>query len=70
MHYIMRYRISNQDVDDVHPLTSPDNTFILAIDGDVDFKPSAVQDLVKHIKRSEIVAAVCGRIHPTGKGVY
>ena len=45
-----------------------DNTFILAIDGDMDFKPKAVIHLVDLMKRDKNVAASCGRIHPIGSG--
>ena len=44
------------------------NTFILALDGDVDFKPEAIQLLVDRMKKDEGVAAACGRIHPIGSG--
>ncbi|VDI35520.1 chitin synthase [Mytilus galloprovincialis] len=48
--------------------TLADNTYILALDGDVDFKPSAVQLLVDRMKKNEKVGAACGRIHPIGTG--
>ena len=44
------------------------NTFILALDGDVDFKLDAVEHLLDGMERSENVAASCGRIHPIGSG--
>jgi len=47
-----------------------DNTFLLALDGDVDFEPSALQLLIDLMKRNDKVAAACGRIHPTGSGLY
>ena len=46
------------------------NTFILALDGDVDFKPEAIQLLVDRMKKDECVGAACGRIHPIGSGIY
>lgn len=45
------------------------NTFILALDGDIDFKPDAVQLLVDLMKRNDNVGAACGRIHPVGTGM-
>ncbi|XP_035658099.1 chitin synthase chs-1-like [Branchiostoma floridae] len=45
-----------------------DNTYILALDGDVDFQPSAVQLLVDLMRRNPQVGAACGRIHPIGSG--
>ncbi|XP_021367706.1 uncharacterized protein LOC110459670 isoform X2 [Mizuhopecten yessoensis] len=44
------------------------NTFILALDGDVEFTPGAVHLLIDKMKKNDRVGAVCGRIHPTGKG--
>ena len=48
--------------------TPSSNTFLMALDGDVDFQPEALQLLVDFLKRDTEVAAVCGRIHPTGFG--
>ncbi|XP_028975888.2 chitin synthase chs-2-like [Esox lucius] len=44
------------------------NTYLLALDGDTDFQPSAVMLLVDRLKRYPDVGAACGRIHPTGTG--
>jgi chitin synthase len=44
------------------------NTFILALDGDVDFKPEAVLLLVDRMRKNLKVGAACGRIHPIGSG--
>ncbi|KAL4234691.1 hypothetical protein ACF0H5_006332 [Mactra antiquata] len=44
------------------------NTFILTLDGDVDFKPSSVIRLLDRMKKNNQVGAVCGRIHPIGSG--
>ena len=48
--------------------TVANNTYILALDGDVDFKPEAVLLLVDLMKRNSKVGAACGRIHPVGGG--
>ncbi|VDI05627.1 chitin synthase [Mytilus galloprovincialis] len=45
-----------------------DNTFLLALDGDVDFEPEAVLSLMRRMNKSKIVGAACGRIHPIGSG--
>uniref|UniRef100_K1Q406 chitin synthase n=1 Tax=Magallana gigas TaxID=29159 RepID=K1Q406_MAGGI len=45
-----------------------ENTFLLALDGDVDFQPKAVQLLVDRMKKNPTVGAACGRIHPIGSG--
>ncbi|XP_061173520.1 chitin synthase chs-2-like [Saccostrea echinata] len=44
------------------------NTFILALDGDVDFKPSAVLRLLERMQKNNDVGAACGRIIPMGGG--
>ncbi|ESO87528.1 hypothetical protein LOTGIDRAFT_235019 [Lottia gigantea] len=44
------------------------NTFIMALDGDVDFGPESVRLLIDRMKKNRDVAAVCGRIHPIGQG--
>ncbi|XP_067901783.1 chitin synthase chs-2-like [Heterodontus francisci] len=48
--------------------TEKENTYILALDGDTDFQPSAVILLVDRLRRYPHVGAACGRIHPTGTG--
>nr|KAG5697370.1 hypothetical protein BaRGS_004096 [Batillaria attramentaria] len=45
-----------------------ENTFILTLDGDVDFKPDSVKLLLDRMKKNKKVGAVCGRIHPIGSG--
>ncbi|XP_052090867.1 uncharacterized protein LOC127727790 [Mytilus californianus] len=49
-------------------LNRAENTFILALDGDVDFTPKAVRLLVDRMVTNEQLGAACGRIHPIGKG--
>uniref|UniRef100_A0AAJ7WKK8 chitin synthase n=1 Tax=Petromyzon marinus TaxID=7757 RepID=A0AAJ7WKK8_PETMA len=44
------------------------NTYLLALDGDTDFVPSALCLLVDRLRRDAHVGAACGRIHPTGSG--
>ncbi|XP_050401179.2 chitin synthase chs-2 [Patella vulgata] len=48
--------------------TQAENTFILTLDGDVDFKPDAVRLLVDRMKKNKKCGAACGRIHPIGSG--
>lgn len=50
------------------PSFQAENTFILALDGDVDFTPKAVRLLVDRMQKNEELGAACGRIHPIGKG--
>ncbi|XP_051867782.1 chitin synthase chs-2-like [Pristis pectinata] len=48
--------------------TEKENTYLLALDGDTDFQPSALILLVDRLRRYPHVGAACGRIHPTGVG--
>ncbi|XP_021365799.1 uncharacterized protein LOC110458439 [Mizuhopecten yessoensis] len=68
MYYLLGYKLVAQPLDARRKQKLADNTFILALDGDVDFKPSAVQLLVDRMKKNEKVGAACGRIHPIGTG--
>ena len=47
-----------------------ENTFLLALDGDVDFTPGAVRLLLDRMRKNSRVGASCGRIHPIGSGTY
>ncbi|XP_060733731.1 chitin synthase chs-2-like [Tachysurus vachellii] len=51
-----------------HLKKEKENTYILALDGDTDFQPSAVMLLIDRLKLYPEVGAACGRIHPTGTG--
>ena len=46
-----------------------DDTFLLALDGDIHFKPGAVTKLLDVMIKNENIGAACGRIHPTGSGI-
>lgn len=46
-----------------------ENTYLLTLDGDIDFQPHAVQLLVDLMKKNRNLGAACGRIHPVGSGV-
>ncbi|XP_061192087.1 chitin synthase chs-2-like [Saccostrea echinata] len=64
--HFTRSVIFNYTTEEVH--TQAENTFILTLDGDVDFKPDAVRLLVDRLKKNKKVGAACGRIHPVGSG--
>ncbi|XP_048256022.1 uncharacterized protein LOC124134072 [Haliotis rufescens] len=49
-------------------LQKAESTYILTLDGDVDFRPGAVKLLIDRMKKNRKVGAVCGRIHPIGSG--
>ena len=46
-----------------------EDTFLLALDGDVDFDHQAVTKLLDVMNKNKKIGAACGRIHPTGSGV-
>lgn len=50
-------------------LNQAEKTFILALDGDVDFEAEALQCLLDGMKINKNVGATCGRIIPGGSGI-
>ncbi|XP_072906264.1 chitin synthase chs-2-like [Hemitrygon akajei] len=48
--------------------TEKKNTYILTLDGDIEFQPSAVTLLIDRLRRYPKVGAACGRVHPVGIG--
>ncbi len=68
MYYLFGKRLWNVDEKEDRKNVVAQNTYILALDGDVDFKPEAVLLLVQLMERDLKVGAACGRIHPVGKG--
>jgi hypothetical protein len=49
--------------------TIAENTYLLTLDGDIDFQPNAVELLVDLMKKNKNLGAACGRIHPVGSGL-
>ena len=43
-----------------------ENTYLLALDGDIDFQAESITRLVDLMKKNRDLGAACGRIHPTG----
>ena len=70
MYYFLAHKLLAMGGEKDKLKTIADNTFLLALDGDVDFQPSALKLLVDRMKRNPQVGAACGRIHPIGSGVY
>ncbi|RXN18308.1 putative vertebrate CG2666-PC-like protein [Labeo rohita] len=79
LYYILGWRLNRQyfkefeagkELDSLKEKLKKDreNTYILALDGDTDFQPSAVMLLIDRLKLYPEVGAACGRIHPTGTG--
>ncbi|XP_050482557.1 chitin synthase chs-2-like isoform X1 [Bombus huntii] len=68
MYYLLGYCFMNSSTDfDTKELIA-ENTYILTLDGDVDFRPTAVKALLDLMKKNKELGAACGRIHPIGKG--
>ena len=69
MYYFLGSRLwadENTTVD--RKQSKAENTFLLALDGDVEFEPMSLILLIDLMKRNEKVGAACGRIHPSGSG--
>ena len=69
MYYFLGYQLQDLELmDKKRKATRAQNTYILALDGDVDFGADAILKLVDLMKREPRLGASCGRIHPTGSG--
>ena len=69
MYYFLGYQLmDNESLSKASKEVRSENTFLLALDGDVDFQPEAIIKVVDLMKRNPNVGAACGRIHPTGGG--
>jgi len=69
MYYFLGHQLMDDiDLTEAQKEVRAENTFLLALDGDVDFQPEAIIKVVDLMKRNPTVGAACGRIHPTGSG--
>ncbi|XP_071036009.1 chitin synthase chs-2 isoform X1 [Parasteatoda tepidariorum] len=68
MYYLLGHRLMELPMDVNRKATMAENTFVLALDGDINFRPHAVQLLVDLMKKNRNLGAACGRIHPVGTG--
>uniref|UniRef100_A0A672P4J5 chitin synthase n=1 Tax=Sinocyclocheilus grahami TaxID=75366 RepID=A0A672P4J5_SINGR len=80
LYYILGWRLNRQYFEEFEAgkeldslkerlkVSDRENTYILALDGDTDFQPSAVMLLIDRLNLYAEVGAACGRIHPTGTG--
>ncbi|XP_071953411.1 chitin synthase chs-2-like [Antedon mediterranea] len=69
MYYLLGWILVGQQEDNEQLIeVKTHNSYVLALDGDIDFKPDAVQRLLDLMKRNRTVGAACGRIHPIGTG--
>nr|XP_012141900.1 PREDICTED: uncharacterized protein LOC100879229 [Megachile rotundata] len=68
MYYLLGYRLMNSSLDIDTKELKAENTYILTLDGDIDFRPAAVKALLDLMIKDKELGAVCGRIHPVGEG--
>lgn len=68
MYYLLGYRIMQMDATAERKMVIAQNTYLLALDGDIDFQPDAVHLLLGRMKVDADLGAACGRIHPVGSG--
>ncbi|KAF0297190.1 Chitin synthase chs-2 [Amphibalanus amphitrite] len=68
MYYLLGYRLMELDISVERKEIMADNTYLLTLDGDIDFQPNAVKLLVDLMKKNRNLGAACGRIHPVGSG--
>ncbi|XP_071447222.1 chitin synthase chs-2-like [Hetaerina americana] len=68
MYYLLGHRLIDLPIPAIRKEMRAENTFILALDGDIDFQPNAVQLLIDLMKKNRNLGAACGRIHPVGSG--
>ncbi|KAK6623467.1 hypothetical protein RUM43_009319 [Polyplax serrata] len=68
MYYLLGYKLMELPISYEQKMEKAENTFLLALDGDIDFKPDAVLLLVDLMKKNKSLGAACGRIHPVGSG--
>lgn len=60
--------MENDELSETSKAIRARNTYILALDGDIDFQPIALHLLVDLMKKNNSLGAACGRIHPIGSG--
>uniref|UniRef100_T1J5I3 chitin synthase n=1 Tax=Strigamia maritima TaxID=126957 RepID=T1J5I3_STRMM len=68
MYYLLGHKLMEQNIHENRKDAIAENTYLLTLDGDIDFNPPAVQLLVDLMKKNRNLGAACGRIHPIGSG--
>ena len=68
MYYLLGHKLMELHISDDRKEAMAENTYLLALDGDIDFQPQSIVRLVDLMKKNRNVGAACGRIHPTGSG--
>lgn len=68
MYYLLGHKLMELPIHVNRKGVMAENTYLLALDGDIDFQPQAIIRLTDLMKKNKNVGAACGRIHPTGSG--
>jgi len=68
MYYLLGHRLMELPISVERKEVIAENTFLLTLDGDIDFQPHAVRLLIDLMKKNKNLGAACGRIHPIGGG--
>lgn len=70
MYYLLGHRLMELPISVDRKEVMAENTYLLTLDGDIDFQPHAVRLLIDLMKKNKNLGAACGRIHPVGSGNY
>ena len=68
LYYLIGYKIDTCQMKFNGDEVTKENSFVLALDGDVDFEPEAVELVLDRMRRNKNVGACCNQIHPQGSG--
>jgi chitin synthase len=68
MYYLLGHRLIELPISVDRKDVIAENTYLLTLDGDIDFQPNAVTLLIDLMKKNKNLGAACGRIHPIGSG--
>lgn len=68
MYYLLGHRLMELPISVERKEVMAENTYLLTLDGDIDFQPHAVRLLIDLMKKNRNLGAACGRIHPIGSG--
>ncbi|XP_014282325.1 chitin synthase chs-2 isoform X2 [Halyomorpha halys] len=68
MYYLLGHRLMELPISVERKEVMAENTYLLTLDGDIDFQPHAVRLLIDLMKKNRNLGAACGRIHPVGSG--
>lgn len=69
MYYLLGHKLMDLNIPTNRKEIRAENTYLLTLDGDIDFQPHAVQLLIDLMKKNKNLGAACGRIHPIGSGM-